>query len=105
MTLTQTIADDVQQRVIDAVLAERRRQDELFGAQLDRTPVEWIAIITEELGEAARPALTMAGIDPRGGRSTDLANAMGEFRKELLHVAALAVKTLEYVELVGPAPF
>lgn len=99
MPLTEVItADGVQELVIDAVLAERRRQDELFGAQLDRAPVEWIAMITEELGEAARPALTMAGIDPRGGCSTDHADSMAEFRNELIHVAALAVKALEYVE-------
>jgi NTP pyrophosphatase (non-canonical NTP hydrolase) len=43
-------------RALAAIMAERARQDEKFGDQSAHSPVEWISILTEEVGEAAREA-------------------------------------------------
>lgn len=40
--------------VIEHVLAERERQDELWGDQVNNTDETWSVIAMEELGEVAR---------------------------------------------------
>ena len=41
-------------KVLEAVLAERERQDKKWGDQTDNTDEHWTVILTEELGEVAR---------------------------------------------------
>ena len=45
------------ERVIDWIVVERSRQDEKWGAQ-HHDILEWMVILTEELGEAAQAALS-----------------------------------------------
>ena len=57
------------------ILDERKRQDKKWGVQ-NHGPMTWLAILTEEVGEAAKAVLE--------------GNAEG-YQKELTHVAAVAV--------------
>lgn len=41
-------------RVLEAVLAERERQDAKWGDQRDNSDERWTVILTEEVGEVAR---------------------------------------------------
>ena len=41
-------------RVLEAVLAERERQDSKWGDQTENSDEHWTVILTEELGEVAR---------------------------------------------------
>ena len=41
-------------KVLEAVLAERERQDGNWGDQTNNTDERWTVILTEELGEVAR---------------------------------------------------
>ena len=41
-------------KILEAVLAERERQDERWGDQTENTDLEWMAILTEEIGEVAK---------------------------------------------------
>jgi NTP pyrophosphatase (non-canonical NTP hydrolase) len=61
------------------VLAERKRQDEKWGRQ-DHGPDMWLPILAEELGEVAKAILEG---DP------------GDYRKELIQIAAVAIAALE----------
>jgi len=65
---------------IDAVLAERERQDAAHGAPGERgiTLHEWLAILVEEVGEVAKDV--HEGRDPTG---------------ELVQVAAVAIAVIE----------
>ncbi len=44
------------ENIINEIRAERRAQDRKWGQQ-DHTPIEWIAILTEEVGEASKEAV------------------------------------------------
>jgi NTP pyrophosphatase (non-canonical NTP hydrolase) len=41
-------------KILEAVLAERERQDERWGDQTDNTDLQWMSILTEEIGEVAK---------------------------------------------------
>lgn len=43
--------------IMDAIREERKRQDDKWGADRDLHPFEWLAILKEEVGEAAEIAL------------------------------------------------
>lgn len=64
-------------KVLAEVLYERERQHEQWGIQTHRNHV-WLAILMEEVGEAAKGCLEMSGL-----------------RDELIHVAAVAVAAIE----------
>lgn len=70
--------------VISEVMAERARQDALWGKQ-DHTPHQWLAILAEETGEVAKE---VADCRVEAFRHPD-------YRKELIHVAAVAVAAIE----------
>ncbi len=68
---------------------ERNRQDEKWGVQ-NHEPFGWLAILMEEVGEAAEVA-TQCGLgdpDPKGFTWED-------WRKEMIQVAAVAVSIVE----------
>lgn len=81
-TLTNT------DQIFDAIAAERRRQDELWGPQRHDWPV-WSAILTEETGEVAEAALRA-----HFGMDVDL----DHLREELVQVAAVAVHIIERID-------
>lgn len=70
---------DWQGRAIDAVIAERRRQDRKWGEQ-NHGPDRWSLILTEETGEVAKAALE---------------NGFQAYCDELVQVAAVALAALE----------
>ncbi len=72
-----------QAKVIEAVLEERRRQDDKWGVQ-HHGPDGWLAILTEELGEVAKAILEGSGL---------------RYRDELIQVAAVAVAAVECLDL------
>lgn len=76
----------VQDLLIGEIVAERARQDAKFGEQ-NHPPLHWIAIVTEEIGEAAQAVLHVRE-GKRGARLND-------YRAEMLQVAAVALNALE----------
>lgn len=75
--------------VLHDVARERQRQDAKWGEQ-SHPPEWWMAILVEEVGEAAQEVL--------GLRYGESAKAHGDLRKELLHVAAVAVSAIEALD-------
>ncbi len=73
-------------RVIELIRAERERQMAKWGVQ-HHTTFTWMAILMEEVGEASQAALH----DVFGGEHA------GTFKKEMIHVAAVAVQILEHL--------
>ena|SRR3990167_11355552 len=72
---------------IQDILGERKRQDEKWGEQ-NHSPIEWIAILGEEYGEACQGAL----------RSHFGGKTLQEYRKEMVEVAAVAVAAIECLD-------
>lgn len=72
--------------VLQDILDERARQDARWGEQ-NHHPFRWIAILTEEVGEASQAALNFDW-------HSDQANA-NAYRAELVQVAAVAYAMLE----------
>lgn len=72
--------------VLADVAAERARQDAKWGQQ-DHDAFTYLAILTEEVGEAAQAALH----NQFGGK------AAGTLEIELIHVAAVAVAAIECI--------
>lgn len=69
------------------LLAERAKQDAKWGRQ-DHTPIEWLAILTEEVGEFAQEALRH-----RFGGKVD-----PNLKYEVVQVAAVAIEIIESLE-------
>lgn len=73
------------------VFLEREAQDAKWGEQ-NHSPIEWMSILTEEVGEAAEAANHV-----RWGMTTEsLHEARKAFREELVQVAAVAVAAIEW---------
>lgn len=85
MTSTQTI--------FTQIMDERRRQDEKWGEQNILNP-EWLAVITEELGEVAEAVLQHRFSPKEQVR----ANGLEDLRCELVQVAAVAVAWVEALD-------
>jgi NTP pyrophosphatase (non-canonical NTP hydrolase) len=41
-------------KILEAVLSERERQDNRWGDQTHNTDLQWMSILTEEIGEVAK---------------------------------------------------
>ena len=76
MTLTQ---------VLNSVVEERERQDKKWGVQ-DHSDQRWLAILVEELGEAAAEVITHPGYSER------------RLQYELVQVAAVALAWVESID-------
>ncbi len=74
--------------VLMEIRAERARQDLKWGAHRQHPDEVWLAILMEEVGEAAAAAL-----EQRHGSGTD-----ADLARELLQVAAVAVCWLEAIQ-------
>ena len=87
--------------VIERVQAERRCQDEKWSEQ-NHNAVEWMAILTEEVGEASKEA-----VDFHFANDT-LANEKANYdaqwqrierlKMELIQTAAVAISAVESIE-------
>lgn len=79
------------ENALDLVMAERQRQDSLWGDQSGNHPFEWISILGEEYGElceAINETFFKNGTHPeRGGPEKII--------KEATQVAAVAVAIIE----------
>ena len=70
---------DITKHVLDEIAAERARQDAKWGEQNHHETI-WLAILAEEVGEAAAAALQ----ERKDG-----------YRAEMMQVAAVAVAAIE----------
>lgn len=75
---------------------ERLAQDAKWGEQNHR-PIEWVAILAEEVGEVSKEALE----NHFKGQYRGLYQ-LANYRKELIQVAAVAVAMIESLERNKP---
>lgn len=78
--------------VLSEVLDERLRQDRKWGEQ-NHSPMHWMPILMEEVGESAKAAL-----ETHFEYNVDTAKDYSEYRKELIQVAAVAVAMIECLD-------
>ncbi len=77
--------------IIERVLAERTRQDAKWGTQFGGRPdQQWLAILMEEVGEAAEAGL-QAGTTGRAPREDDK-----RLEEEVIQIAAVCFSWLEF---------
>lgn len=90
-------------KVLDEVAKERARQDNKWGIQ-NHSPIEYCAILGEEVGEVQKAALEAHfgypyDNSPYGEFPANSPQArkhhLDEYRKELIQVAAVAVAMVE----------
>lgn len=80
-------AYQMKNQALEAILAERHRQEVKWGEQ-NHDPITYLAILTEEVGEFAEAALhTRFGGDKSGG-----------LREEAIHTAAVALAIVECLD-------
>jgi len=79
--------------VLQDIRNERERQESKWGEQ-NHTPVEWLAILGEEVGEACKEAITAHFHGP-----TDA--IVLAYRLEMVQVAAVAVAAIEALDRWG----
>jgi NTP pyrophosphatase (non-canonical NTP hydrolase) len=72
-----------------SITEERENQIKKWGVQ-NHTPIEWIAILTEEVGEVSKEALEF-----HFKRFYDDTGQLERYEKELIQVAAVALAMLE----------
>lgn len=77
------------EEAIQCVVNERQAQDAKWGQQ-DHSPVEWISVLTEEVGEAAEHA-NLCNWHPTTAMFANL-------RDELVQVAAVAIAAIESLD-------
>lgn len=93
--------------ILNEIRAERQKQNEKWGEQ-NHNLVEWIAILTEEVGEASKEAVDYHFKNPylngRGEMQPVLENdvvqhiRLKDYRKELIQVASVAVQMIECLD-------
>jgi len=77
-------------RINNDIVAELQRQDAKWGEQ-NHAPSVWLAVISEELGEASEAFLQWNF----GGLSKE---QFAHFRDELVHVAAVSIAAIESLD-------
>lgn len=78
--------------IIKAILDERKRQDEKWGDHGKNTNGKWLAILTEEVGEAARAILDENRTDAPASK-----RRVTGLEEELIQAAAVIIAWLEYM--------
>ncbi len=78
-------------KIFKEIQDERERQDKKWGEQ-NHFPIEWIGILTEEVGEASKEA-----VDAHFGNKPKK-ECLSRYREELIQVAALAVQMIECLD-------
>lgn len=79
--------------IINEVKKERQKQDAKWGEQ-NHKPIEWVGILTEEVGEVAKEAVDFHF----GDNLTDSHQCIKNYRAELIQVAAVAVAMIECLD-------
>ncbi|WP_320053956.1 MazG-like family protein [uncultured Acetobacteroides sp.] len=82
--------------IFEEIKNERLAQDAKWGEQ-NHKPIEWVAILTEEVGEVSKEALENHFKEYY--RDVD---RLANYRKELIQVAAVAVAMIESLERNKP---
>lgn len=86
---------DNTEKVFAEIIEERLRQNEKWGEQ-NHSPLEWIAILTEEVGEVAREAHEFHfGVR---GTTEMIEDKLRKYRWEMVQVAAVAVQAIECLD-------
>lgn len=95
-------------KILGQIRAERERQNEKWGVQ-NHKPVEWVTILTEEVGEVAKeacdhhfknPFLNIITGEVRDIEENDIIQKirLKDYRKELIQVAAVAIQAIECLD-------
>lgn len=84
-------------RAIEDVVAERERQYRAWGAQ-HHSLTQWLAILTEELGEAAKEVNEFNFVEIPDKKIEHLQN----LREELVQVGAVALQIIEFLDKGNP---
>ena len=82
-------AEDLQDLMIEAIKGERVNQESKWGIQ-NHSPIEWCAILMEEVGEMAKEAHEF-----HFKKYYKYTGQLQRYEKELIQVAAVAVAMLE----------
>ncbi len=82
--------------ILEAIKQERMLQDEKWGEQ-NHKPIEWVAILTEEVGEVSKEAL-----ENHFSKYYKDTNKLANYRKELIQVAAVAIAMIESLDRNQP---
>jgi len=87
--------------ILTEVHKERQRQNDKWGVQ-DHNAVEWIAILTEEVGEASKEAVDFhfengSTIDPEANHEMQQ-QRIKNYRKVCVQIAAVAVQMVESLD-------
>lgn len=90
---TRCLVIDPHPQLLD-IVKEYSRQEQKWGVQ-DHTPPHWIAIMTEELGEAAKASVNacLGGDDSRTKEEW-----LADYRTELVQLGALAVQAIACID-------
>jgi hypothetical protein len=83
--------------VLGEVMQERAKQDRKWGEQNHHPPF-WSMILGEEVGEANKAGLEMVVCEMRDAPQESVEFWRGEYRKELVQVAAVAVAMIECID-------
>ena len=78
-------------KALEAIITEREKQDAKWGEQ-NHSPIEWVSILTEEVGEVAKAALESHF------KHKNKDHSYTEYRKELIQVAAVAIAMIESLD-------
>ena len=82
--------------IFNEIRQERQRQDAKWGVQ-NHNPIEWIAILAEEFGEASKEAL-----EAHFKEFYHDSNQLARYREEVIQVAAVAVAMVECLDRNKP---
>ena len=90
--------------ILKEIKDERLRQNKKWGQQ-NHNLVEWIAILSEEVGEASREAvdyhfnnISKGYVNKEGNPNPTGIDLIHAFRKEMVQVAAVSVQIIECID-------
>lgn len=79
------------EKLLQEITQERQRQDQKWGEQ-NHSPIEWMAILTEEVGEVSKEALEFHF------KHKNSKESLANYRKELIQTAAVTLAMLQSLE-------
>ena len=87
---------EIMRDILGEVVTERNKQDARWGEQ-NHKPIEWCAILGEEVGEVNKAAL-QAHFDSANQGDEYTTAQLEEYRAELVQVAAVAVAMIQSLD-------